>query len=243
MKYNFIRFPGGKTKAVTLSYDDGSQADIRFLEIINKYGLKCTFNLNSELLGTEFTLKVLGEDIDHIKVNKNDVKSIYSGHEVAAHTLTHPFLPELSSDEIVRQVETDRLNLSELVGYEVVGMAYPCGGENSNEYVANTIKAATGIKYARTIRETLSFKGYENLHLFNPTFSLTKDTDKIESITDAFFKNDTDEVKLLYVWGHSYEFDAGNRWGILEDFCRNISGKDDVLYCTNKEAFEFLGII
>ncbi len=230
-------------KIVTFSFDDGVTQDIRFIEILNKYGLKCTFNLNSELLGTEGTLTVLGETVDHKKVNKSDVKLIYSGHEVAAHTLTHPFLPELSSDEIVYQVENDRLNLSELVGYEVIGMAYPGGGVNCNDFVANTIKASTGIKYARTIRETLSFKGYENLYLFNPTMSLTKDTDKIESITDAFLKNDTDETKLLYIWGHSYEFDAGNRWGLLEDFCRIISRKDDVLYCTNKEAFEFLGII
>ncbi len=230
-------------KIVTFSFDDGVTQDIRFIEILNKYGLKGTFNINSELLGRDGELTVLGQTVSHKKVNKNDVKSIYGGHEVAAHTLTHPFLPELSSDEIVHQVETDRLNLSESVGYEVVGMAYPGGGVNCNEFVANTIKASTGIKYARTIRETLDFKGYENLYLFNPTFSLTKNTDEIESVTEAFLKNDTDEIKLLYIWGHSYEFDAGDRWGLLEDFCRNISGKEDVLYCTNKEAFEFLGII
>ena len=40
-----MRFPGGKAKAVTLSYDDGSKDDIKFLEIINQYNLKCTFNL------------------------------------------------------------------------------------------------------------------------------------------------------------------------------------------------------
>lgn len=231
------------SKIVTFSFDDGVTQDIRFIEILNKYDLKCTFNLNSELLGTEGSLTVLGETVNHIKVNKNDVKSIYSGHEVAAHTLTHPLLTQLSPEEIVHQVETDRLNLSELAGYEVVGMAYPCGGENSNEYVADIIKASTGIKYARTIRETLDFKGYENLYLFNPTLSLTKNTDKIDAIIDSFLKNDTDEAKLLYVWGHSYEFDAGNRWRLLEDFCRSISGKEGVLYCTNKEAFEVLGII
>lgn len=230
-------------KIVTFSFDDGVTQDIRFIEILNKYGLKCTFNLNSELLDTEWALTVMGETVDHKKVNKRDVKSIYNGHEVAAHTLTHPLLTELPAEEIVRQVENDRLNLSELVGYEVIGMAYPGGGVNCNDFVANTIKASTGIKYARTIRETLNFKGYENLYLFNPTMSLTKDTDKIESITDTFLKNNTDEIKLLYIWGHSYEFDAGNRWGLLEAFCRNISGKKDVLYCTNKEAFEFLGFI
>ena len=48
MKYFFPRFPGGKGKAVTLSYDDGCPEDIRFSDTISKYGLKCTFNLNGE---------------------------------------------------------------------------------------------------------------------------------------------------------------------------------------------------
>ena len=42
-----MRFPNGKLKALTLSYDDGVEQDIKFVEILNKYGLKCTFNLNS----------------------------------------------------------------------------------------------------------------------------------------------------------------------------------------------------
>ena len=39
-------FPGGKAKALTMSYDDGKLEDIRLLEIFNKYGIKGTFNLN-----------------------------------------------------------------------------------------------------------------------------------------------------------------------------------------------------
>ena len=37
----------GKAKAFNLSYDDGITQDSRFVSLINKYGLKCTFNLNS----------------------------------------------------------------------------------------------------------------------------------------------------------------------------------------------------
>ena len=39
-------------KAITFSYDDGVTQDIQLIELLNKYNLKCTFNLNSELLGT-----------------------------------------------------------------------------------------------------------------------------------------------------------------------------------------------
>lgn len=50
MRYCFLRFPEGKFKAVTLSYDDGVHADIRFAGILDKYGMKGTFNINSGFL-------------------------------------------------------------------------------------------------------------------------------------------------------------------------------------------------
>ena len=94
-------------KAVTFSYDDGVTQDIRMINLLNKYGLKATFNLNSELLGTPWMLSYQGVRASHYKVSPNDVKAIYAGHEVAVHTLTHPRLPELDDAEVIRQVETD----------------------------------------------------------------------------------------------------------------------------------------
>lgn len=48
-------------------------------------------------------------------------------------------------------------------------MAYPCGGVNNNDAVAETIKATTKIRFARTITSTYSFDLQENLFRFNPT--------------------------------------------------------------------------
>ena len=36
----WMRFPGGLTKALTLSYDDGVEQDARLMEIMQKHGLK-----------------------------------------------------------------------------------------------------------------------------------------------------------------------------------------------------------
>lgn len=47
MKIKFLRFPEGKTKAVTLSYDDGVEQDIKLVEMMTDYGFYGTFNLNS----------------------------------------------------------------------------------------------------------------------------------------------------------------------------------------------------
>lgn len=223
-------------KAVTFSFDDGVTQDIRFIDLLNKYGLKGTFNINSQLLGTDGSLEVLGERVQHRKVEKADVPHIYAGHEVAAHTLTHPFLPDLDEKEIVRQVEQDRLKLSELAGYEVVGFAYPGGGQNSNEYVAEVIRENTGVRYARTINNSFGFARSENMFLFRPTLSITKDYDVLDDVLERFLKSE--EKALFYIWGHSYEFDACDRWKQLEGFLEKISRREDVLYCTNKEAFE-----
>lgn len=63
----------GKNKAITFSYDDGITQDIRLIEIFNKYNLKATFNLNSELLGIESTVVCDGVCVEHRKNNPEDV--------------------------------------------------------------------------------------------------------------------------------------------------------------------------
>ena len=35
-----MRFPGGRQRALTLSYDDGVEQDVKLIDIMKKYGLK-----------------------------------------------------------------------------------------------------------------------------------------------------------------------------------------------------------
>ena len=173
-----------------------------------------------------------GKEVNHTKIPASELASIYKNHEVAAHTLTHPHLPYLSDDEVIRQVERDRLNLSEIVGYEVVGMAYPGGGMNNNDRVARLIKNHTGIKYARTISLGYSFLPQPDLYRYKPTAFHLDFADNYRLAAD-FFERETEGV--FYIWGHSYEFDIHNTWDQFEDFCKAISGRPDVFYGTNKE--------
>ena len=228
----------GKNKAVTFSYDDGVMQDIRFIEILNKYNLKCTFNLNSELLGKPHFLVRDDVKIDHTKVAPKDVKYIYEGHEVAVHTLTHPRLPDIADDaEVLRQVEQDRLNLSELAGYEVLGMAYPCGGVNCNDRVADIIRKNTPIKYARTIAVTKSFDPYPDLYQYKGTIYHHGGWKEMFELGREFVDLKADTPKVFYIWGHSYEFDIyPERWTQLEEFCEMISNRPDIFYGTNKEV-------
>ena len=226
-----------KRKAVTFSYDDGVTQDIRLIELLNKYGLKCTFNINSELLGKKGILTRDGQRISHYKIHPDDVKYIYDGHEVAVHTLTHPNLTTLEEAEIIRQVEQDRLNLSDLAEYEVIGMAYPCGGVNNDDRVANIIRKHTGVAYCRTITNTDCFDPQENLYRFNPNVYHILQFDRLMEMGQRFVELNPSTPQIFYIWGHAYEMDfKPDYWIKLEEFFKLISNRSDIFYGTNKDV-------
>ncbi len=226
-----------KRKAVTFSYDDGVTQDIRLIELLNKYGLKATFNLNSELLGKSGMLTRADRRVSHYKITPEDVPVVYAGHEVAAHTLTHPMLPDLPDDEVIRQVERDRLNLSELVGYEVVGMAYPGGGVNYDDRVVKLIRQQTGVRYARTTVLTDCFDRQQDLYQFLPNAYHIMDFDRLMEMGRQFLELQPAHAQIFYIWGHSYEMDfMPGGWEHLEAFFKLIAGHDDIFYGTNAEV-------
>ena len=227
----------GKKKAITFSFDDGVTQDIRLIEILNKYGLKGTFNLNSARLGLPGDVwKVEWGEIPRRMINASQVKELYAGHEVAVHTMTHPNLTTLNDETVIRQVDEDRKMLSELCGYPVIGMAYPCGGVNNDERVAALIKNNTPIRYARTITSTYSYElQKENLLRFNATLHFLDA--RTEEVAEKFLNMQTEKEQLLYIWGHSYELDYDeSRWVRFENLCKLLSGREDIFYGTNKEV-------
>ena len=226
----------GKKKAVTLSFDDGVTQDIRLIEILDKYGLKCTFNLNSGFLGLNGTLDRNGRTVRHDKISADKIAKVYKNHEIAVHTITHPNLTGLEADEIIKQVEEDRKRLSQLCGYEVVSMAYPCGGVNNDDRVAEIIRNNTGVKFARGLESTYSFDLQENLFRFKPTVYYVEAC--LDQVVDRFLSLETDSPALLYIWGHSYEMDAEYiSWEKFEEVCKKLSCHSDIFYGTNKEVF------
>ena len=214
-----------KRKAVTFSFDDGCIQDIRLIELFDKYGLKCTFNLNSALAGKD------------TRISLNKIQDVYKNHEVAVHTLTHPYLNKLTDEEIVNEIENDRIALQKLVDYEVCGMAYPFGSSAIDERVINLVKNKTSIKYARATKMTRNFDIQYNLLDFKPTLHQNRYDDLFE-LANEFIELKTEEPKLFYVWGHSYELDEDNGiyWAKFEEFCKLISNRDDIFYGTNSEV-------
>ena len=222
-----------KPKALSFTFDDGLVQDIRLISIFNKYGLKATFNINSELLGT----RRVANNNEFVIVKPDEVKDIYRNHEIAAHTLTHPNLTTLDDAEIIRQVEEDRLNLEKLVGYEVVGFAYPCGGINSSKHVAQIIKEHTGVKYARS---NIMFNGFDiPTDMYNLSASVhTWSYNIMFDLAEKFVKLKTDEPVIFNIMGHSIELDALNLWDEFEKMCQSLSEQDDIFYGTNREIYK-----
>lgn len=226
-----------KHKILTFSYDDGTTQDIRLAELFNRYGMRATFNVNSGKLGQERELLREGVTVRHDKVKAADVKHIYAGHEVAAHTVTHPSLLKLTDEEAIREVEQDRLQLSDLCGYEVVGFAYPGGHPNYDSRVADLVRTKTGVKYCRTVLSSHSFAAQENLYEFRPTVHHHAEWDKLFALGEEFLSLPADTDALFYVWGHAFEFDIHDTWSRFEEFLQMMAGKNDIAYLTNKEAF------
>ena len=127
MKKLFMRFPEGRKKALTLSYDDGVEQDIRLIDIMRRHGLKGTFNLNSGLYAPEGTVYPAGTV--HRRMTQSAATALYadSGMEIAVHALTHPHLENLPREAVAYEIVRDRENLEKQFGRVVRGMAYPYG--------------------------------------------------------------------------------------------------------------------
>jgi len=221
-----MTFPNGKLKALTFSYDDGVIQDKRLIEILNKYNLKGTFNINS---GKQSSIN-RGDAI--CRMNYDDMLDLYKGHELAIHSLTHPHLENLDVDTINNEIKYDKKIIEHIFDVEVVGSAYPFG--SYNEMVIEILKQ-NNIKYARACNSTNSFDIQTDLLQFNPTCH--HNAENLMELAKEFVDLKPVESKLFYVWGHSYEFDCDNNWHIIEEFCEYISNHDDIFYGTNREVF------
>ena len=108
-------YPGGTDHVLTMSYDDGTHDDRRLVEIFNKYGIRGSFHLISSRLGTPNC------------VAREEVATLYKGHEVSSHTLNHLWNTKFASENVIYESIEDRRDLESLCGYVVRGMSYPYG--------------------------------------------------------------------------------------------------------------------
>lgn len=235
MTTSVMNFPGNRVRALTLSYDDGVEQDIRLCEILNTHGIKCTFNINTGVFAPEGTVYEPGTI--HRRMTQKQAVELYanSGHEVAVHTLTHPHLEYMTPQTIVSQVMGDRANIENLFGTVARGMAYPYGTFNGT--VVEALRSC-GICYSRTVNATNNFGLPENWLLLNPTCH--HKSEKFGDLTSYFLRAKTSDPLLFYLWGHSYEFEEDDNWELIEEFAEKVGGHDRIWYATNIEVYDYV---
>ncbi len=243
MRYRFLRFPEGKLKAVTFSYDDGCRADIQLAEIFNKYGMKGTFNLNSAWLGKN--------DTDwHLTKEEIQQHIINAGHEIATHGAEHRANGNLRAIDGIQDVLSCRLGLEKDFDTIVRGLAYPDTGivHLNNGATLDGIEhylKELDIVYARTLGQINdSFNLPQNWYQWMPTAH--HDNKEVMELIDKFvdWKEQAytarREPKLFYLWGHAYEFSEKNNWERIEEICQKLSGKEDTWHATNIEIYDYV---
>lgn len=237
MNQAYTRFPNFKNKAVTLSYDDGVRQDKRLISIMKKHGLKGTFNINSGMFSGSYD----GDEKGRMTVQEALELYIPSGMEVAVHGYNHLSLTQVAYSLSVNDVVTDRKELERIFGGIVSGMAYANG--SYNDKVVEILKSC-GIKYARTVVSTEKFdlptdwlRLPATCHHNNPKLmELAKQF--VESGKQSYWWSN--QAKLFYLWGHSYEFDNNDNWNVIEEFAEYVGGREDIWYATNGEIYNYL---
>jgi peptidoglycan/xylan/chitin deacetylase (PgdA/CDA1 family) len=218
-----LSFPGGKHKVLTMSYDDGRTADKRLVELFNSHGIKGTFHINSGLLGNSDRLTA------------EEVSALYAGHEVSAHTITHPTIARSPKEQLVHEIFEDRKGLEQLVGYTVRGISYPNGSYNEQ---IKALLPHLGIEYARVVSAAQGFGMPDDWFEWRPTCHHKQN---LIELTESFLGlNKTQYLYMMYVWGHSYEFDNDQNWELIETFCAKAGSREDIWYATNIEIVDYI---
>ena len=201
-------------KYFLLSFDDGTVYDHRFVNLLNQYGIKGTFNLNSGLedfvwyYEDKFPIRrqILSETVEQ-----------YRGHEIASHSLHHHWLNTLTPPQISREIGDDCEALKRLFGVAQIGFGVPFTACGERE-----IKIIR--KYTRYIRLSEFAESFaipkDPYHI--PIHALYNDADVREKIA-AFAENDLED-SLFVMAGHSYELEVLNHWEYMEELLVYLSG-------------------
>lgn len=199
---------------VLQSWDDGVVDDVRLTGLLRQYRARATFNLNPGLHqpGRSFSWQYGDKDV--WRLGQDELAEVYADFEIANHSMTHPNLPDLSSETLGWEIRESRRLLQDWFQQPILGFCYPFGG--FNPAVKAAIRAA-GHVYARTVTEV------------EPVFP---PADPLElgvscRFNDPAFWTRYERARaadgVFLFWGHSYELINEAMWADLEDKIARIS--------------------
>lgn len=229
---------------ITFSWDDNHKLNLKVADLFEDFGFRATFFINKD------------PTVNHLPpMEEDEIKNLFQrGFEIGAHTITHPILTEIRSNNILwDEINGSKTYLEHLLKTDIAGFCYPKG--QFNDTVIRLVKSA-GYRYARRVGEG-SFSDSNNSYEIIPTiqiynrlqrryirirkrilnrepYSLSGDWKNscLLFMEKASKKRDA----LIHVWGHSWEVDQQQLWKDLEDLLERIDNSRFTVV-PNREAY------
>ncbi len=265
-----LYYPQWKEKALTFSYDDGQIFDRRLVGIFDKYDLKATFHLNSGTLDTPgfVTSSELPELYKNHEIACHGVQHEHPVY-LPTERLVNEFYQdrralESYSGRIIRGCsyafgEYDSRIVDTL---QRLGFAYSRTVESTNDFAPRVdfmrwmptchhnqafgdiaerflhTPDYIGFAYSRTVESTNDFAPRVDFMRWMPTCHHNQ---AFGDIAERFLHTpDYMRLPLLYIWGHSFEFDRENTWEQMDTLCNKLHGKENIWYTTNIDYADYI---
>lgn len=218
-------YPGGRWKALVMSYDDGHDQDRGLAPLFDRHGIRGTFHLCNGWFNNSTFL------------TSAEVPTLLARHEISIHTVDHPTLTQIDDGAVRWEVGNCRYVLGGLAGYAVNSMSYPMGGYDRR--VMNLL-AGEGVTCSRTVQAANSLDYFPpNYRKWHPTCHHAD----ADGFADQLLGRGGENLSLLFIWGHSYELDntyANNSWAYMESLATKLGDRGDIWYAGMGELRDYL---
>ena len=133
-----IRYPA--EPGVCITFDDGCETDlIAAAPVLREFGFNATFYLTAGFLGTPGYL------------NADQVRELDAqGFQVGCHSMTHPYLSDLTEPELKREIADAKLQIEKILGHPIEHFSCPGG-----RYDQRTLQVARQAGFATVANSQL----------------------------------------------------------------------------------------
>lgn len=190
---------------LTLTFDDGHEdnADTA-LPLLNQYGFKTT-----QCYATTYIENRPQAIIDGIRAFSN------SGHEICSHTVTHPFMTQISTSQVNYELSHSKAYLEQLTGQSVTNFATPYGDYDLG--VISEIQKYYGAH--RSVDEGYNSK--DNFNIYNLRVQNILDTTTAGEVAAWIANAQADNTWLILVY-HRVADDPGPYDSYNADFAAQL---------------------
>jgi peptidoglycan/xylan/chitin deacetylase (PgdA/CDA1 family) len=236
-------------RVVTTSWDDGDPSDLKVAEMLAA----------RQVPGT-FYIPVKGHVMGNHRASRMSLKELRElssqGFEIGAHGVSHPNLPECSSNQLLVEVDGGKKRLEDDLGQRIAMFAYP-RGRHSNKVIASLKQASfAGARTTAMLARELNFDPFRmptSVHVFpHSRFEYFRNLARAWDLRRAWAyathlrcaDNWVDLAKILFdsvlksgglwhLYGHAWEIEELGLWNGLKEVLDYVSHRPGVLYLPN----------